>query len=155
MNALGQQIAVTTSGSDIPTLGGPPVCDLEVYATAHPLLTAPTANRALVWDAKNRLIGAIAATYQYDAQSRRIAKTTGTNKTSSFYNSWNCIADYTRSAGTTTTFTLQKTHLWGTDLSGTMQGAGGVGGLLLITDHSALIPPITPSTTATATSPNT
>ena len=28
--------------------------------------------------------------------------------------------------------TLPKTHLWGTDLSGTLQGAGGVGGLLAV-----------------------
>jgi RHS repeat-associated protein len=73
--------------------------------------------------------------YQYDAQSRRIAKTTGTNKYVFLYNGWNSIADYSLSSNQ---FTLQKTRLWGTDLSGSMQRAGGVGGLLLITDHSAL-----------------
>ncbi|MES2996127.1 MAG: RHS repeat-associated core domain-containing protein [Verrucomicrobiota bacterium] len=34
---------------------------------------------------------------------------------------------------------MSKSLTWGTDLSGSLQGAGGVGGLLLITDHSALI----------------
>ena len=75
-------------------------------------------------------------TYQYDAQSRRIAKSTGTNKNVFLYNGWNSIADYSLSSNQ---FTFSHTHLWGSDLSGSMQGAGGVGGLLLITDHSALI----------------
>jgi RHS repeat-associated protein len=82
-------------------------------------------------------------TWGYDLLGRRIAKIAGTTVTSAaviyFYNAWNSIAEYTRSTGPTPTFTLQKTRLWGTDLSGTLQGAGGVGGLLLITDHSALI----------------
>jgi RHS repeat-associated protein len=57
----------------------------------------------------------------------------GPMKTKKFlYDGWNCIAEYT---GTT----LKKTNLWGLDLSGILQGAGGVGGLLLITDHSALL----------------
>ena len=36
---------------------------------------------------------------------------------------WNRIAEYSGQS-------LQKTYIWGMDLSGTMQGAGGVGGLL-------------------------
>ena len=30
-----------------------------------------------------------------------------------------------------------RTYVWGTDLSGLMQGAGGVGGLLKITDYTS------------------
>jgi RHS repeat-associated protein len=85
----------------------------------------------------------VTTTYQYDAQSRRIAKIAGTTTTSAaviyLYDAWNNIVEYTRSTGPTPTFTLHKTRLWGQDLSGSMQGAGGVGGLLLITVHSALI----------------
>ena len=44
------------------------------------------------------------------------------------YDGWNPIARY--AAGNTTA--PEQTYLWGTDLSGTMQGAGGVGGLLSV-----------------------
>ncbi len=40
------------------------------------------------------------------------------------YDKWNCIAVFDASNA------LQKSMLWGEDLSGSMQGAGGVGGLL-------------------------
>jgi RHS repeat-associated protein len=99
--------------------------------------TAFSSARSIAWgyDFLGQVITADRS-YQYDAQSRRIAKTTGTNKSVFLYNGWNSIADYSLASNQ---FTLQKTRLWGTDLSGSMQGAGGVGGLLLITDHSALI----------------
>jgi RHS repeat-associated protein len=32
-----------------------------------------------------------------------------------------------------------RSHLWGLDVSGTMDGAGGIGGLLMVTDHSSPI----------------
>ena len=74
----------------------------------------------------------ITVTYVYDSQSRRIAETVGSATTVYIYDGWNPIAEYS------TTFALTKTYTWGMDLSGSMQGAGGVGGLLLITDHLAL-----------------
>jgi RHS repeat-associated protein len=46
------------------------------------------------------------------------------------YDAWNPSADYTRSAGVPPV--LSRTYLWGTDLSGSIQGAGGVGGLLSV-----------------------
>jgi RHS repeat-associated protein len=124
-----------------------PAYDFDGNATAYPLPNAPAANSTLGWDAENRLISTLVSgvttTYQYDAKSRRIAKVAGNTTTSAaaiyLYDAWNSIAEYSRSAGVSPTFTLNKTRLWGTDLSGTMQGAGGVGGLLLITDHSALL----------------
>jgi RHS repeat-associated protein len=69
-------------------------------------------------------VNGVTTTYLYDALSRRIAKipTTG-SATLYIYDGFNCIAEYT---GTT----LSKTRTWGLDLSGTLQGAGGVGGLL-------------------------
>ena len=33
--------------------------------------------------------------------------------------------------------TVAKTYTWGLDLSGSLQGAGGVGGLLCITENPA------------------
>ncbi len=46
------------------------------------------------------------------------------------YDGWNLIAEYEGSAGVPPALTA--TYLWGPDLSGTPQGAGGVGGLLAV-----------------------
>ena len=73
--------------------------------------------------------------YEYDFMSRRIGKNTtpavgGTGSNVTFvYHGWNLCAEYT---GTT----LKKTYTWGMDLSGSMQGAGGVGGLLAIEEKT-------------------
>ncbi len=61
--------------------------------------------------------------YGYDPMGRRIQKTAGGVTTWYIDDGWNLIAEYQSG-------TLQRTHVWGTDLSGTAQGAGGVGGLL-------------------------
>ncbi|MFC4992846.1 RHS repeat domain-containing protein [Rubritalea tangerina] len=90
-----------------------------------------------VWDAENRLIeiknksdNSTVATYAYDYHSRRITKTVGSAVTNFIYDRWNPIAVFT---GTT----LGTSYTWGTDLSGRMQDAGGVGGLLAVNDGSA------------------
>ena len=67
-------------------------------------------------------------TYLYDAYSRRIGKMTGSNTILYIYDGWNCIAEYESSVGAPPL--LKKTRLWGLDFSNTLQGAGGVGGLL-------------------------
>jgi RHS repeat-associated protein len=54
----------------------------------------------------------------------------GTATTTYKYDAWNCLAEYERGTGVSPVLTLKKTRLWGTDLSGTPQGAGGVAGLL-------------------------
>jgi len=94
-----------------------------------------TGSTTLTWDAENRLTQITKAdgtviNYAYDYLSRRISKTAGGTTTHYLYNGWNCIAEYQGN-------TLSKTLTWGSDLSGSMQGAGGVGGLLATTDHSA------------------
>lgn len=54
----------------------------------------------------------------------------GTDSNGTSYEGWNLCAEYTGS-------TLEKTYTNGMDLSGSMQGAGGVGGLLMVTEQSA------------------
>ncbi|MFC4991952.1 RHS repeat domain-containing protein [Rubritalea tangerina] len=87
-----------------------------------------------VWDAEDRLIEIkdkatdnTVAIYEYDVYSRRITKTVGSTVTNFVYDGWNPIAEYSGS-------TLGKSYTWGMDLSGSMQGAGGVGGLLSVND---------------------
>ena len=123
-NALNQYAAIKTA----PTIVQP-YHDDDGNATAYPLPVSPTTNSTLVWDAENRQISAtvngVTTTYLYDALSRRIAKIPATGAATLYiYDGFNCIAEYT---GTT----LTKARTWGIDLSGTLQGAGGVGGLLM------------------------
>ena len=93
---------------------------------------------AYTWDGENRLIGMTVntnvgpqyqLTFAYDAKGRRIQKIVATNgvalSTNNFlYDGWNLIAE------TRPNNSLIRSYVWGTDLSGTSQGAGGVGGLL-------------------------
>jgi RHS repeat-associated protein len=134
-NLLNQYSAINNQQSSVIN----PSYDFDGNATAYPMPAAPTTNSTLAWDAENRLIsstvGTVTTTYQYDAQSRRIAKVAGTSATTStatlyLYDAWNCLAEYERGTGVSPVLTLKKTRLWGTDLSGTPQGAGGVAGLL-------------------------
>jgi RHS repeat-associated protein len=133
-NALNQYTAVGSLN---------PAYDADGNATAYPLPANPGANSTLVWDAENRLtsttVNGTTTSYQYDAQSRRIAiwraglqPASSPPSTTFIYDSWNPIAEY-GGAGLQAT-DLSKTYTWGIDLSGSMQGAGGVGGLLAVTD---------------------
>ncbi len=95
------------------------------------------------WDSENRLLSytdtanRIDATY--DAQHRRLAKKVTNlatqaviSNTQYVYDGWNVVEEYNLTSNT-----LAKTLIWGSDLSGSLQGAGGVGGLLQISDLSA------------------
>jgi RHS repeat-associated protein len=103
------------------------------------------------WDAENRLLsmtslsGApsgslLQLTFAYDYMGRRIQKAVSTNTgggsfsayTNKFaYDGWNIVATMNPS------FTLSNTFMWGTDLSGNVRGAGGVGGLLKVAYYGA------------------
>jgi len=99
------------------------------------------------WDAENRLIGLTVntnagpqyqLTFGYDSQGRRIQKSVVSNSVplatiNYLYDGWNLIAEVA-SGGS-----LIRNYVWGTDLSGSAQGAGGVGGLLEVTYHGAAV----------------
>ncbi|MGJ8676388.1 MAG: RHS repeat domain-containing protein [Akkermansiaceae bacterium] len=80
--------------------------------------------------------------YLYDAYGRRTERndyntTSGgaaITTTRYLYESWNCLAEFTVQNAI---FTMQKSYTWGLDLSGSAQGAGGVGGLLSVRDHNS------------------
>jgi RHS repeat-associated protein len=129
-NALNQYSSLSIPNPQSPISN--PIYDLDGNATSYPLPTVPNTNSTLTWDGENRLtsttVNGLTTTQQFDSTGRRISKTTGTTTRLYLYEGWNVIAEYSRSVGVSPT--LQKTYLWGTDLSGTLQGAGGVGGLL-------------------------
>jgi YD repeat-containing protein len=90
--------------------------------------------RTYRWNANNRLIevklGTVSlATYAYDHQGRRISKSTPQGTTQFVYDGWNLLAEYQDNS-------LKNSYLWGPDLSGSFQGAGGVGGLLSVSDEN-------------------
>jgi RHS repeat-associated protein len=110
-------------------------------------------NWAYTWNGENRLVGLESSTnvpagsrkklgFAYDHQGRRTSKTVSTwNLGSSdwdlsyqryfVYDGWNLIVELD---GNTT---VVNSVVWGLDLSNSEQGAGGVGGLLMLTDSGA------------------
>ncbi|MDX2108969.1 MAG: RHS repeat-associated core domain-containing protein [Verrucomicrobiota bacterium] len=84
--------------------------------------------------------------FAYDCQGRRISKavslwnptTSNYQPTTTFYflyDGWNLIQELKTVHGTPNT-TNAKRFVWGLDMSGTLQGAGGVQGLLAIADDN-------------------
>jgi RHS repeat-associated protein len=122
------------------------------------------AHWSYTWDGENRLVVAeesLAILLQppgsgpvkrqrvecaYDAQGRRIYKRvlTAEGMSTTFilkqsvvflYDGWNMIAEI----DTTTSARLIRSYEWGLDISGTFDGAGGVGGLLVLRTHPSTI----------------
>ena len=85
------------------------------------------------WDAENRLIAVysgntLVVSNAYDHQSRRVLKVTPRETRTFLYDGWDLVQETIATATSTTT----NHYVWGKDLSGTLQGAGGVGGLLAV-----------------------
>ena len=107
-------------------------------------------SRTFTWEVHDRLVqvqqgGAVTGTYRYDALGRRISQTVGNGsaaKTTRFlYNLWNVMGEFETAAGSPAgAVTVMRRNIWGHDLSGTPQGASGVGGLLMIEDRSSGTP---------------
>ncbi len=103
------------------------------------------------WDAENRLVKMVANTsvgpqqrldFAYDHQGRRITKRVWNNTAGTgaltvdqkfLYDGWNLVAELNA-----TNNAVIRNYVWGLDLSGSLQGAGGVGGLLWLRDSSTL-----------------
>ena len=67
------------------------------------------------------------ASYEYDAEKRRSFKSSSPGGTRYFtYSGWSLLCETL----TTDHFPLTTYFVWGRNLSGTLDGAGGVGGLL-------------------------
>ena len=128
----------------------------EVFVPATPETFGCDADGNLVsdgrwaysWDGENRLVemkrdtdtpaGArLKLVFEYDHQGRRIRKQRYTWNSNSWlltsdscflYDGWNGVAELDANASNA----RLRTYVWGTDLSGTVEGAGGVGGLLWV-----------------------
>ena len=127
-NSLNQYTAVSS--------GANPVYDLDGNMTQ-------CGDRTYTYDAANRLKtatsnGVLIVTNYYDAKSRRVKKVTPEATTTFFYDGWNLIEERIAYInGTTSTIR----YYWGKDLSGMLQGAGGVGGLLYLTIDAVIYIP--------------
>jgi RHS repeat-associated protein len=103
-----------------------------------------------IWDGENRLTQLESQTtapsaskrkitYTYDYQSRLIARKSYTNNgsyqiksdTKYLNDDWRCLAEINA-----TNNNLIRGYVWGLDLSGSLEGAGGIGGLLMLTDSA-------------------
>jgi RHS repeat-associated protein len=121
-NALNQYTAITNSVASVPPCLISPSYDYDGNLTTNGVWSYS-------WDGENRLKAVysndvIVVSNSYDDQSRRIRKVTDGGTRSFLYDGWNVLRE---SAGSSTNY-----FLWGTDLSGSLQGAGGVGGLLAV-----------------------
>ena len=157
-----QQLAVNNTNSalwtNITVSGGQTVSG-NIYVAQEPEIFNydPDGNLtndgrwAYTWDAENRLIGMTANTtvgpqyqlaFAYDAKGRRIQKIDSLwnastlnyqpSSTNCFlYDGWNLLAILNPQSS------ILDSFVWGSDLSGSMQGAGGVGGLLEVSYYGA------------------
>jgi RHS repeat-associated protein len=89
------------------------------------------------WDGENRLVGVapsgLSSQYTYDIYHRRVATRVGATTSYTLYDGWNPVSEYQTTSAAAPT--LLNSYTWGTDLSGTFQGAGGVGGLLSVKQY--------------------
>ena len=142
--AVWQGVSVTTSGggSGSGNVFVPKTPEVFTYDLDGNTLTDGRWN--YTWDAENRLVTLVGHTgvgqplrldFEYDAQGRRIRKrvwnnTAGTGSPALerkyIYDGWNLLVELDGANAVVNSFT------WGLDLSGTLQGAGGVGGLIAI-----------------------
>ncbi len=141
-NALNQYTAVNIAT---------PYHDYDGNMTSGPIPVSAT-GASLGWNGENRLAssypwapGSAWSACLYDALGRRAMKTVtpsggAATRTYFIHDGWNLVAEYSgavHTSGPPPALTLERTHAWGTDLSGSGQGAGGVGGLLATHLHNA------------------
>jgi RHS repeat-associated protein len=102
------------------------------------------------WAAENRLVRMVANStigptnrieFGYDWRSRRMSKRVWNNKAGTgnptndlkfVYDGWNLVASLNANNNA-----VVQSFVWGTDLAGSQQGAGGVGGLIALNDTAS------------------
>jgi len=146
-DAIGNRTAVTNNAEVLTYLSNAlnqytnianGVTNTPIYDADGNLLTR--GDWGLDWDGENRLVamtnGTSTLAFAYDYMGRRVTKVTDGFTHHFWYDGWN-LAQEISSSGITTIYT------WGSDLSGSLQGAGGIGGLLSVTLCGAGVSPAT------------
>ena len=133
-----------------------PIAGKDSALSLHPSAFDPDGNLTedqnyrYTWNAENRLVRAERkdathhVTYSYDFQGRRTTKTLTaaeqSQTTQYIYDNWNLLAEITTLDDPKSKMQNLRSpdkvryYTWGRDLSGSLQGAGGVGGLLAISE---------------------
>jgi RHS repeat-associated protein len=137
--------AVATALGDPP---GTPTVDSPAYDDDGNTLSLSLDGTgwSFTWDGENRLASAESGSrrieYTYDYKGRRVERRvyTGTPgnwtlsiQERSLWHGWLPAAEFLCSGGSVV---LDRVYVWGMDLSGSLEGAGGVGGLLAVIDDS-------------------
>jgi len=123
-NALNQYTNIVSVTTEVPT-----------YDADGNMLT--NGDWTYTWNGENRLTAASNATtivnFKYDYMGRRFEKSVEGGETTTFiYDGWNMIAEIC--TGDSQVAPSTNYYTWGLDLSGSLQGAGGIGGLLAVTE---------------------
>ena len=133
-NALNQYTGISTPNSSLPI---PNSFDADGNLLTHGTFV-------FAWDAENHNAsvtsnGVTILTNAYDHRHRRVRKITPGAVRNMVYDGWNLIQETAIPA--TGPVTTNRYH-WGLDMSGTLQGAGGVGGLLAAEINGLLLFPL-------------
>lgn len=132
-NAVNQYTGIDTASSTSGTSTSTPAYDDNGNTTA-------TSGSALTWDDENRLStstdGIITTMYVYDGLGRRVEKSeyegAVLKRTSRYvYDCWRVVEEL--SSTSTSSFNLVRSYTRGLDLSGSFEGAGGIGSMLALT----------------------
>jgi len=123
------------------------ISDTPTYDANGNTTTLPS-GLVLDYDEENRLVSAATLTareeYTYDGLGRRVERRTFTassgltapaTTTRYVYDGWRVLEELTSTQSSP--FTLHSSYSRGLDLSGTLEGAGGIGGLLAMTRDPA------------------
>jgi len=123
------------------------ISDTPTYDANGNTTTLPS-GLVLDYDEENRLVSAATLTareeYTYDGLGRRVERRTFTASTGLtapatttryVYDGWRVLEELTSTQSSP--FTLHSSYTRGLDLSGTLEGAGGIGGLLAMTRDPA------------------
>jgi RHS repeat-associated protein len=131
--------------------------DLGVLLSVYGLQATGAIRAKFTWDAENRLVGwepllfvsgAKKVTFVYDYFGRRIEKKVYTYNGSSWdlsetrrfiWNNWLLLLELDGDGN------VLRKLTWGRDLSGSLDGAGGIGGLLAVHDPAAVPDPNDPN----------
>ena len=142
-NNLNQYFIITNSAFSASPREISPTYDLNGNLTYD-------GTNAYFWDLQNQLILVSNFQFQvsntYDAMGRRVKKIVSRRDAETqswnvectchfFYDGWNVIRE-TIAIGNQQSAVTNR-YVWGNDLSGTLQGAGGVGGLLAVSISSS------------------